>query len=67
VRDTGVKVQVAYAAEKYFGTRHYYRAPGGDPEDDKARERMTQTLSVAYVQVRYNAVFASVFENVDAS
>ena len=36
MRDAGLKVQVAYAAEKYFGTGHSYRAPGGDPEDDKA-------------------------------
>ena len=36
MQDAGVKAQVIYTVEQSFGTRHYYRALGGDPEDNKA-------------------------------
>jgi hypothetical protein len=61
--DSEVDVQVARAAERFFGTAGTTseRGSGGDPGDDEAQERMIETLNVAFVQVRYNAVHVSVF------
>jgi len=51
--DVEVDVQVARAAERFFGTAGTTskRGPGGDPGDDEAQERMIETLDVAFVQV----------------
>jgi hypothetical protein len=45
MRDAGVDVQVAHAAERFFSTAGTTRerGPGGDLGDDEAQERMIET------------------------
>jgi len=45
--DAEVDVQVAHAAERFFGTASTTteRGPGGDPRDGEAQERMIETLT----------------------
>ena len=61
--DAEVDVQVVRVAERFFGTAGTAteRGPGGDLGDDEAQECMIETLNVAFVQVRYNAVYVSIF------
>ena len=67
MRNAEVNIQVAHVAERFFGTAGTTaeRGRGGDPRDDEGQECMTETLNVAFVQVRYNAVYVSVFDSVD--